>query len=324
MSIIFQNAFIFFCVKGIGVFSVSILRLNMANKKTPKNALKYTCALCNFTCSKLSEYNRHIITRKHKLLINTNDLTPKNAATEFFCECGKKYKHQSSLCKHKQKCNLIKNNKKESKDNHNETKTDKDLIMLLVKENSDLKNMVMETQNQIMEVIKNGTNNTTNNNNFNLNLFLNETCKDAMNIMDFVESLKLQLSDLENMEEIGYVNGMSNIIIKNLKDMEVTVRPIHCTDAKRETLYIKDEDKWDKESYGNPKIKKAIKHIARKNAIQLKNYKEKYPDCIKSESKYSDTYNKLVVEAMGGKGENVSIKEDKIIKKVMKEIIVDK
>jgi hypothetical protein len=197
--------------------------------------------------------------------------------------------------------------------------------MLLVKENSDLKNMMMETQNQMMEVIKNGTNNTTNNNNnFNLNFFLNETCKNAMNIMDFVESLKLQFSDLETMGEIGYVNGMSNIIIKNLKDMEVTDRPMHCTDAKRETLYIKDEDKWDKESDGNPKIKKAIKHIARKNAVQLKKYKEKHPDCTRAESKLSDTYNKLLVEAMGGKGENDDIKEDKIIKKVSKEVLLEK
>jgi hypothetical protein len=155
--------------------------------------------------------------------------------------------------------------------------------------------------------------------------------------MDFVESLKLQLSDLEKMGEIGYVNGMSNIIIKNLKDMEVTDRPMHCTDVKRETLYIKDEDKWDKESDGNPKMKKAIKHIARKNAMNLKDFKEKHPDCTKADSKHSDTYdctkadskhsdtyNKLLVEAMGGKGENDAIKEDKIIKKVTKEIIVDK
>ena len=176
-----------------------------------------------------------------------------------------------------------------------------------------------------MEVIKNGTHNTTNNNNtFNLQFFLNETCKNAMNIMDFVDSIQLQLTDLERMGEIGYVNGMSNIIIKNLKDMEVTDRPMHCTDVKRETLYVKDEDKWDKESDGNPKMKKAIKHIARKNAVQLKKYKEKHPDCTKADSKHSDTYNKLLVEAMGGKGENDAIKEDKIIKKVAKEIIVDK
>ena len=258
----------------------------------------------------------------------TNDINsvPKGSKT-YTCLCGQTYKFRSGLSRHKQKCthNAINN----PFNSHDETKTDKDLIMLLVKENSDLKNMMMETQNQMMEVIKNGTHNTTNNNNshnktFNLQFFLNETCKNAMNIMDFVESLKLQLSDLEKMGEIGYVNGMSNIIIKNLKDMEVTDRPMHCTDVKRETLYIKDEDKWDKESDGNPKMKKAIKHIARKNAMNLKDFKEKHPDCTKADSKHSDTYNKLLVEAMGGKGENDAIKEDKIIKKVTKEIIVDK
>ena len=174
-----------------------------------------------------------------------------------------------------------------------------------------------------MELLKNGTQQITNNNNnktFNLQFFLNDTCKNAMNIMDFVNNLQLQLDDLEKMGEVGYVNGMSNIIIKNLKDMDVTERPVHCTDAKREVLYVKDEDKWDKETSDKPKIRKAIKHVAHKNARLLQEFKEKHPDCTKSESKHSDTYTKLMVEAMGGKGSNDDEQESKIIKKVSKEI----
>jgi hypothetical protein len=185
-----------------------------------------------------------------------------------------------------------------------------------------------ELQTQMMEVIKNGTHNTTNTNShnktFNLQFFLNETCKDAMNITDFVDSIKLQLTDLMNMGDVGYVNGMSNIIIKNLKDLEIHERPVHCTDVKREVLYVKDEDTWNKETDGNPKIRCAIKRIAQKNSKQLFEFKHQYPDCVKSHSKHSDTYNNLIIESMGGKGDNDAEKEDKIIKKVAKEVLVEK
>jgi hypothetical protein len=145
-----------------------------------------------------------------------------------------------------------------------------------------------------------------------------------MNIMDFVDSVKLQLSDLENMGDVGFVNGMSNIIIKNLKDLDVHERPFHCTDKKREVLYVKDEDKWNKETDGNPKIRNAIKHIAKKNSKQIFDFKNKYPDCNKYHSKHSDKYNKLIIEAMGGKGDNDQEKENKIIHNIAKEVIVDK
>jgi hypothetical protein len=199
--------------------------------------------------------------------------------------------------------------------------------MLLIKENSELKNMMME-------VIKTGThNNTTNNTNthtnshnktFNLQFFLNETCKNAMNIMDFVDSLKLQLNDLERMGEIGFVNGMSNIIIKNLQGMDVTERPVHCTDQKREVIYVKDEGKWDKEEETKPKLRKAIKHIAHKNAKLIGEFKEKHPDYKTCASKISTQYNTMVIEAMGGIGCVDVINENKIIKRISKEIMVEK
>jgi hypothetical protein len=256
-------------------------------------------------------------TPKHKnttnTTINTTNLVPKSSEN-YICECGKEYKHHSSLWSHKKKCNY--NN---DTDNNNEIKELKELMKYLMKENSELKTMMFE-------VIKNGTHNNTNSHNksFNLQFFLNETCKDAMNIMDFVDSIKIQLSDLENVGKLGYVDGISNIIAKNLNSLDETKRPVHCTDTKREVMYVKDEDKWEKEEDNKPKIRKLIKHVAHKNTKLLKDYKTKYQGCEKSESKYSEKYDKLIIEAFGGKGDNDDAKEDKIIKNILKEIKIEK
>jgi uncharacterized membrane protein len=145
-----------------------------------------------------------------------------------------------------------------------------------------------------------------------------------MNITDFVNSIQLQLSDLERVGKIGYVEGISNIITSNLKALDVTQRPIHCTDKKRETLYVKDEDKWEKENNEKKKLRKVIKHVAHKNSKLIPEFKNKYPNCVESESKKSDQYNKLIIEALGGSGDNDTEKEDKIIKKIAKEVIIDK
>jgi hypothetical protein len=302
------------------------LKSIIINEKLPKTSKKtsnnFVCEKCDYITCRKSQYETHILTAKHLKSINVSEKLPKTSK-QFICNiCEKTYKEPSGLWRHKQKCNQ--NNTTDSS-NNNEFVFDKEFVISIMKQNAEL-------QNQMMEVIKNGTHNTTNNNTntnshnktFNLQFFLNETCKNAMNITDFVNSIQLQLSDLENMGDVGFVSGMSSIIIKNLKDLEVHERPLHCTDIKREVLYVKDEDKWDKETDGNPKIRSAIKHIAKKNTRQLSDFKNKYPDCNKSESKHSDKYNKLIIEAMGGKGDNDAEKEDKIIKKVAKEVIVDK
>jgi hypothetical protein len=297
----------------------------------PKNAEKIQCVYCHFECYKKCDWNRHLSTAKHQTRVNTSLDASENASesaqklsNKFKCNCGKIYNHDSSYYRHKKKCgenlNAI---------NSNNVIFDKDSFFLLIKENSELKNIIMETknymmeqhkatQNMMMEVIKNGTNNTTNSHNktFNLQFFLNETCKDAMNIMDFVDSIKLQLSDLEKVGRIGFVEGISNIITTNLKALDITQRPIHCTDNKREVLYIKDENKWEKEADEKDKIRKAIKRVAHKNIMMLPKFKEGHPDCLKSESKFSDQYNKLVIESFGGSGDNDTEKEDKIIKRI--------
>jgi hypothetical protein len=216
-----------------------------------------------------------------------------------------------------------------------------------MKENSELKNLLVDQSNKMldhnskmndkmgdvtMELVKNGINNTTNNTNhtnshnkaFNLNFFLNETCKNAMNITDFVESIKLQLSDFMEVGEAGYVQGISNIIVKKLNDLDETVRPIHCTDQKRETFYVKDENKWEKEEDDMAKMRKMIKKVSYKNERLMSSFKEKFPDYNDPESKNSDRYSKFVIEAMGGEGNNTKEKESKIIKNISKNVIIKK
>jgi hypothetical protein len=300
-------------------------------KKVPKSTENFVCEKCDYTTCRKSQYNRHVNTPKHQNMTNLNDIE-QLSSKKFICNnCNKCYKARNGLWYHQQTCKPI---APASTDTSNNYVVDKELVMLLIKENSELKAMMIEehksTQQMMLEVIKNGTHNTTNNNTnshnktFNLQFFLNETCKNAMNIMDFVDSLKLQLVDLERMGEIGFVNGMSNIIIKNLQNMDVTERPVHCTDQKREILYVKDADKWDKEDDSKPKLRKAIKHIAHKNAKLIGEFKTKHPDYCKSASKISTQYNTMVIEAMGGIGSNDSCNENKIIKRISKEIMVEK
>jgi hypothetical protein len=283
---------------------------------TQKNSKNFDCEVCGFKCCNKNDYNRHILTRKHKILQNTTCFTQKNSEV-FTCSCGKEYKHHSSLWNHRKKCPQQKEIKTDPNSN------DKELIMLLIKENSELKNMMMK-------VIENGTTNVTNNTNnshnktFNLQLFLNETCKDAMNIMDFVDSIKIQLADMESIGELGFVNGMSKLIIKNLKALDENMRPVHCSDPKRDTMYVKDSNVWEKEDSENMKIKKAIKYIAHKNICALPQWRDKYPDCVYSDSKKSDQYNHIVLEAMGGSGDNDEEKASKIVKKIAKEVVIDK
>ena len=301
-------------------------------KKSPKISKIFYCECCDYKCCKKSEYTKHNLTAKHKNLQNpTLNPTSKISKTEYNCSCGKVYKHSSTFYTHRKKCIITDSGVTDS----NVELIDKDqLILMLINQNSELikettefKNIMLEQQNMMMKVIENGTHNTTHTNShnkaFNLNFFLNETCKDAMNITDFVDSIKLQLSDLERVGELGYVEGISNIIVKKLKELDITQRPVHCTDKKRETIYIKDDDKWEKDDEKD-KMHKIVRKVADKNARMLPKFKEAHPDCNKAASKYSDAYNKIIVESMGGSGDNNFEKEEKIIKKVAKEITVEK
>jgi len=247
------------------------------------------------------------------------------------CEiCNKKYKTRAGLWKHKKNCNneqldLIENNDDNLTlhKNNNEFALTKQMFYELMKQNNELQNKIIELSEK--SNINNSYNNTNSNNKtFNLQVFLNETCKDAMNIMDFVNSIEIDLDDLEKVGELGYVNGMTNIILKNLKALDITKRPLHCTDVKREIMYVKDDNKWEKENENKDKIKKALKYIIHKNAKMLSVFKAKYPDCIKSFSNRCDQYNKLVIEVLGGKGNNETHHNEKIIRRIAREVTINK
>jgi hypothetical protein len=297
----------------------------------------YYCEICDYTCSLKQHLKQHFLSKRHKTRVFNNVENSVNNTTKnsFICDCGKEYRERSGLWKHKTKGNCLKktdNNQCEFQNKQLEQikLTDDNLISILIHQCKELR----DENKELLGIIKNGTHNVINNTNntnhtnshnkaFNLNFFLNETCKDAMNITDFVESIKLQLSDLERVGELGYVEGISNIIVKNLKDLDVTQRPVHCTDKKRETMYIKDEDKWEKDDE-QKKMHKMVRKVADKNARMLPKFKEAHPDCLKSSSRFSDQYNKIIMEAMGGRGDDDFEKEEKIIKRVSKEVIVEK
>ena len=301
-------------------------------EKSPKISAKFYCETCDYKCCKQSEYNKHILTNKHINLQNpTQNPISKISKTNYTCKCGKVYKHSSTFYTHKKKCNNI------SVTDSNVESMDKDQIIImlikqnaeLIKETSDFKNIVMEQQNQVLEICKNSSN--INNNNithtnshnkaFNLNFFLNETCKNAMNISEFVDSIKLQISDLESVGKIGYVEGLTKIILKNLNALDVTERPVHCSDTKRDTLYVKDDNKWEKEAEDNHIILKAIEDIANKNTKQIKEWKKLNPECASSKSHKADVYSHIMIQALCS---NNDVNNKKVLKKIAKEVAIDK
>jgi hypothetical protein len=291
-----------------------------------KEETNFICDKCHYKCSKKYNLDRHFLTDKHKRIHFGFILDTKKEENEqkeenynYICCCGNKYKYSQGLSKHKIKCKQ--NN--EYLISENPDKKD-ELINYLIKENQEFKNLILEiVKKDTITNNNNITNTNSHNKTFNLQFFLNETCKDAMNIMDFVDSIKIQLSDLEKVGKIGFVEGISKIIVKNLNSLDETKRPVHCTDSKREVMYIKDEDKWEKENDEKVKLRKAIKKVAHKNSKMLSEYRTKNPDCLKSTSKVSDQYNKLVFEVLGGKGDNDLEKEDKIIKNIAKEVTIE-
>ena len=295
------------------------------DKKPQKKTPTFFCKKCDFVSSNKKDYDRHVSTSKHqnddKMMTKKPKKTPyDNGVNAYNCECGKHYKYRQGLSIHRKKCIFHKNG--------NDTEiNEKELILTLLNQNNQLQNQIIDLcKDKSNYQIINNTNGNINSNNktFNLNVFLNENCKDAMNIMDFVDSLNLQLSDLENVGKLGFIEGISNIIVKNLKALDVHKRPVHCSDSKREVMYVKDEDKWEKENEERVRLRKAIKYIAHKNSKLIPEFRAKYPDCGKSTSNKSDQFNKLVIEAMGGPGDNDAEKEDKIIKKIAKEVTIDK
>ena len=327
-----------------------------SNQNQQKISSKFYCIFCDYYTNRKSNYDEHLLSRKHQQSIISNQNQQKISKkqqpimSKFYCHnCSKIYKDNSGLWRHKKKC-LI-----ENQDGYDEQKSvsecnldeysidpcslsDKDLIMLLISENKEFKQIVMDQHKTIIELSKTGCNhNTTHhshsqshnnhslNKTFNLQFFLNEQCKDAMNLSEFVTSVTMELSDLEETGRLGYVEGVSRIINKNLNKLDVYKRPIHCSDLKRETLYIKNDDEWKKEGDGKSVIIKAIKDVANENIKQIGEWRKQHPGCSEADSNKNDFYLKIVSNAMSGSTrEEQMTNYEKIVSKIAKEVVIVK
>jgi len=306
----------------------------MVTESCKKVAKIFHCESCDYFTSKKSSFDKHILTDKHKNA-QKSDTSDKKVAKSCLLtcgDCGKTYNSRNGIWKHKKICN-----NQEVVPNALPIDMSYNIILEIVKQNQEFKELIFEQNKQLVEQNKklielaeqgktiNNTTNNNNTNNFNLQFFLNETCKDALNLTDFVEQIKLQLSDLDMIGRVGYVEGITKIFLRNLKDIDICKRPIHCSDLKRETLYIKDKDAWEKENGENIKIKRAIKGIEHKNIKQLPQWREENPTAEDTETKKHMEYQNILLESMGGAtSEDDNKKHEKIIRNIAKEVVIEK
>ena len=287
-------------------------------RKRKENANKFECKICNFTCSKESEWKRHNVTSKHVNRITGIYKTP----ITHICKCGKQYKYSRGLWEHKQKCNGLMRTQSTEQPPEISNPVDSSLILELLNQNKELHQMVIE----LAKKAGNTTNNTNNtiNNKFNLNVFLNETCKNAMTLTEFVKSMNLSVEDFVNTGELGYVNGISQIMVDRINNMELCDRPLHCTDLKRETVYVKDAEKWEKDE-DNDKMRDAVKKVASKNERMRSVWYNETPNIDVLGSDNCEKFFKYSKSALGGVNpDQTRTFQDKIIRNVLKEVIIDK
>ena len=301
-------------------------------KKTPKNPNYFCCEICDFNTSNKKDYNRHLLRPKHlenekryKMIQNDIYLPKKTPHEDYICDCGKTYKYSSGLWRHKKYCqpNSVVNN------NTINTKTviTPELIIEIIKQNKELQQTLIEQNKTIIDLAqKAGTHNSYNNNKtFNLQLFLNDTCKDAINLTDFVNQIQVSISDLEETGKIGYAEGISKVFIKNLNGIDLKKRPIHCSDSKRETLYIKNENIWSKDDENKTNLTKAIKDVANKNIKKIIEWQQVNPEYSDPDSKKNDKYMQIVLNSMSGSTKEESDKNyEKIVKNIVKETTIEK
>ena len=336
--------------------------------KVPKVPQKYKCIICDYTTSRLSQYNRHIMTPKHKMVLNDINQAPESSKTHI-CSCGKIYTYYSGLYRHKKTCEYINTTidaitEIEYNEENSELQNNSNLILEILKQNQDFKEMILEkpltdtNDSLIIELLKQNQefkelmieqnkymveqskhmielaskvgntnyNNTTNNTKFNMQFFLNETCKDAMSITEFVDSLELTFEDLENVGRVGYAEGISQIFIKGIRATEVCKRPIHCSDIKRVVMFINDINGWEKDSNSNEKIIRLIKQIAKKNMKQASIWISQHQHIVHGHgSREQKQYSTMIGECFGGGTEEEDTKNyNKIIKRIAPEIYIDK
>ena len=324
----------------------------MLHQKSQKNQPEYYCKKCDYiTCNKY-DYTKHIHTIKHNA--RNCYIAPESMLQEksqHVCQCGISYKHSSSYYRHKKVCAYVEKTEQdctEQNDNTSEESIDTEistdmnshntdpnpnslptLVRTLLKENQEFKQLMLDQSKQMMEICKEGRviNHTTNHHNnqkFNLNFFLNTTCKDAINMSDFIQTIDVQMSELENIGHNGYVAGMTDIILSRIKDLDVSKRPVHCTDLKREIMYIKDQNEWNKDTAEKSYLRKAISMVAKKNYGKTIEWRNSNPECLEVGSPKYDFCFKMMRNVLGD-FEDVQVKLDnKIIKSLAKEVVVDR
>jgi len=311
------------------------------NKKTFKKSQEYFCEICDFKCSNKGDYNRHLLTPKHK----NKEKNPIKIPKEYTCDCGKHYKHMGSLYNHKRNCkNTSKDNEPVCSDNNinllmNELQRRDEAQKIELQRRDDENKKLLEEQHKrdiehkkeiakLSSQISNistvtNNNKTTNNNKFNLNFFLNTQCKDAMSIQSFMENLQLGCKELEHMGDVGYLTGMIDIFNNTLGNMDIYKRPLHCTDLKREVLYFKQGTDWEKDSEDKQHLKKLIKNVESKNYHNLQDWQKDHPDSRECDTRENQHYMKIATEALGGADFNKdSVYLSKIMKHILKDVIV--
>jgi hypothetical protein len=319
----------------------------LETKKNAKTAKNYYCEFCDYSTANKTDFTIHQSTRKHVSQCGGNQMEtesrkiPQKNATGGQCEkCQKLYKTRSGLWKHQRICMPLSEDSSDSENaeaivakiENPATVIDKDMFMELIRQNKDIQNVLMEQNNKLMEELKEArkvhntihhtttTTNSNNNNRLNLNLFLNERCKDAINLNDFITSLKVTVADLERTGKLGYVEGISNIFVNGLRELDVYTRPIHCTDLKRETVYIREQNRWEKETDDKARLTQAVKRIASKNLQQIKYWQEENPEFEDLNSEKNDHYFQLSKSSLGGYDNEEDKKfHDSIIRNVLKE-----
>ena len=310
----------------------------------------WCCKTCDYSTSRKSQLERHLATPRHIMKQNETLIGTTETDKLYNCNCGDSFNSRTTLWRHKKKCVLIQDSVKPQNiivnisDLQNDHIKQQQFVDYLLKENSEFKQLMIEQNKHMMEQMNeqnkqnknmlelaknsgnhNNSHNTTNTNNFNLQFFLNETCKDAMNIMEFVDQLQVSVKDLEETGRLGYSEGISKIFINGLKQINISDRPIHCSDSKREIVYIKDKNEWTKEDDNKSLLTNAIKHVAHKNMRQIREWTKVNPEYNDSSSKQNDRYLKIVSNSMNGSTEEEANKNyNKIIKNITKETIIDK
>jgi hypothetical protein len=311
-----------------------------------KGSYKYTCNVCHYSTCRKSQYDRHLLTAKHRKIVNDSENSSKQKDDIYECVCGKTYKYDSGYYRHKKTCTSQNQQISDEIINQPVQSLDTGLVIELLKQNQEFKELMIdqnkqlqqsheqnnELQKQLLEAVKDGktinnnnTINNTTNNRFNLNVFLNETCKDAINLNDFIQSIVLNIDDFINTGEVGYVKGISNIMVERIRDMEPHIRPIHCTDLKREIVYVKDSNIWAKEDANKTHLRKAIRIVADKNKNLVHSWIEENPNYEILDTPECDKFFEYTKASLGGYGKEEDDRfENKIISNVIKEVVIDK